>query len=63
MTEAKVVATVERTDGRVEYRDWTGRNMTINRLKRIIRKRYAEDPTIAHVGLGSGLYVNSYGAH
>jgi hypothetical protein len=64
MRTAIVVATIERKDGTIAYRTWTNRSgSSIRALKQRIRAHYAQDPTIVWVGLGNGIYTNSYGAH
>lgn len=64
MRTAIVVATVEYLDGRVSFVTWKNHHgSTIRDLKARIRAHYRRDNTVAHVGLGNGIYQNSYGAH
>jgi hypothetical protein len=52
----EVIATVEHTDGRVEYVTWRNRaGSTIADLKTRIRAHYATRSDVSHVGLGNGI--------
>ncbi len=63
MRTAHVITTVERKDGTVTFERWQLRDGTIRRLVAKLKRRYAQNPDVAHVGYGAGYYVNSYGAH
>lgn len=59
---ARVICCVEYVNGTVRYRTFS-REGTIAGLKARLRKRFAGEIEIAHVGFGNGTYDFYYGAH
>jgi hypothetical protein len=59
ITTWRVTATIEYKDGRVEYKNWTGKR-GVPSLHRAIRAAY---PSAKMIQFGKAIATNSYGAH
>lgn len=56
-SKARVSVLIERPDGSIYYRDWTG--SSVKRIRAAARAKYAD----CRVSFGRAVWINSYGAH